>query len=159
MISKTIKYEDLDGNSVEEEFYFHLSKADLTELAVTDGDTLEDLLLTMAKTESKRELFAIFKKILVGSVGKRSEDGKRFIKNDELRSAFADSEAYGELFVELVQDENAAAAFINGLMPASMAKAAEKDGPRPKISYKDLQAMSTDDLKAVLEKARKGELQ
>ena len=49
--------------------------------------------------------------------GEKSPDGKRFIKNQELRDAFAQTEAYSDLFMELATDAEAAARFINGIVP------------------------------------------
>ncbi len=35
MLKKTITYEDFDGNQVTEDHFFHLSKADLVEMEVS----------------------------------------------------------------------------------------------------------------------------
>jgi hypothetical protein len=50
----------------------------------------------------------------------RSEDGKRFIKNDQLREEFTQTAAYDALFMELATDEDAAANFIQGILPKDM---------------------------------------
>ena len=39
------------------------------------------------------------------------------LKNQELRDAFAQTEAYSDLFMELATDAEAAARFINGIVP------------------------------------------
>ena len=58
--------------------------------------------------------------------GEKSPDGKRFIKSPELSEAFSQTEAYSELFMELASDSDAASKFVNGIIPADMVKAAEK---------------------------------
>ena len=59
----------------------------------------------------------MFKDIILRAYGEKSADGKRFIKNQELRDAFAQTEAYSDLFMELATDAEAAAKFINGIIP------------------------------------------
>lgn len=58
----------------------------------------------------------VFKDIILKSYGKKSDDGKRFIKSKELSEEFSQTEAYSELMVELIKDENAASTFVNGLI-------------------------------------------
>ena len=38
MLKKTITFEDLDGNLVTDDFYFHLSKAEIAEIAAASDD-------------------------------------------------------------------------------------------------------------------------
>ena len=52
----------------------------------------------------------------------RVKSGRRFIKNDEVREAFSQTEAYSDIFMELATNADAAAAFVNGIIP-SMDKA------------------------------------
>ena len=59
----------------------------------------------------------MFKDIVLKSFGVKSDDGKRFIKNQELKDGFAQTEAYVEIFMELASNAEAAAAFVNGIMP------------------------------------------
>ena len=37
MLKKTIKYTDYDGNEREEDFYFNLSKAEITEMELSNS--------------------------------------------------------------------------------------------------------------------------
>jgi hypothetical protein len=59
----------------------------------------------------------LFKDIILKAYGEKSPDGRRFIKTQELRDGFAQTEAYSELFMELSTDANAAAVFVNGITP------------------------------------------
>ena len=63
--------------------------------------------------------------------GEKSPDGKRFIKNQELRDAFAQTEAYSDLFMELATDAEAAARFINGIVPQGKKAPASSGSPAP----------------------------
>ncbi len=117
MLKKSITYEDFNGNIVTEDHFFHLSKADLIELEMSTEGGMEARLKKIVETEDNRQIFAEFKKILLLSYGSRSDDGKRFIKTETIRDEFVSSEAFSTLLMELLQDENAAAAFMNGVIP------------------------------------------
>lgn len=49
--------------------------------------------------------------------GEKSPDGKRFVKSEELSTAFSQTEAYSQLYMELATDADKAAEFINGVIP------------------------------------------
>ncbi len=46
--------------------------------------------------------------------GQKSDDGKRFIKSEQLREEFSQTAAYSTLFMELAMDDNAAVIFLEG---------------------------------------------
>lgn len=125
MLKKRIKYVDYDGNQREEDFYFNLSKAEITELELTTEGGLEQLIEKIVDAKDTKQIIKFFKKIILMSYGEKSPDGKRFIKKDELTEAFTQTEAYSELFMELASDENAASNFINGIIPRDLAQAAD----------------------------------
>ena len=117
MLKKTIKYTDYNGKEREEDFYFNLTKAEVTEMELSEAGGLTTTIDTIVKTEDGKKMVAIFKDLILKSYGQKSEDGRRFIKNDELRDAFAQTEAFSELFMELSSNAEAAAAFVNGIIP------------------------------------------
>ena len=63
-----------------------------------------------------------FKDIILRAYGEKSPDGRRFIKNQEVRDAFAQTEAYSNLFMELATDAKAASEFVNGIVPPKTEK-------------------------------------
>lgn len=124
MLKKTITYTDYDGTERTEDFYFNLTKAEVMEMEMgTTGGMKKMLEKIVAEKDSKR-IVETFKDIIVRSYGVKSPDGKRFIKTDEVVEAFTQTEAYSELFMELATNAQAAAAFINGIVPQGMV---EKD--------------------------------
>lgn len=126
MLKKTITYEDFNGDTVSEDFFFHLSKAELVELELSHEGGLSASLQRIVAAEDGKGIIAEFKNIILGAYGKRSADGKRFIKNQQIREEFESTEAYSTLFMELVTDTDAAVEFINGVIPTGMADEAAK---------------------------------
>ena len=120
MLKKTIKYTDYDGNEREEDFYFNLSKAEITEMELSKEGGMSEYIKKISATQNGPELIKLFKDIIIKSYGEKSLDGKRFIKNKELTEAFTQTEAYSELFIELASNADEAAKFINGIMPKNM---------------------------------------
>lgn len=122
MIKKTVQYTDYNGNQQSEDIYFNLTKAELTEMELTQEGGLTGHIKRITEAKDNKELIALFKEILVKSVGKKSEDGRRFVKNDTIREDFMSSEAYSELFMELAFNDVAAVEFMTGVMPAGLVK-------------------------------------
>lgn len=117
MLKKTITYTDYDGNERTEDFYFNLSKAEVAEMEMSkDGGMVKELERIVAAQDGKRIIEA-FKGLILKAYGEKSPDGRRFIKSDELRDAFSQTEAYSDLFMELSLNADAAAEFVNGIIP------------------------------------------
>ena len=127
MLKKAITYQDLDGNDVTEEFYFNLSKAEIAELELSVEGGLAAQLAQILKDNQPGQIIKSFKRIIMLSVGRRSEDGKRFIKNDEVRDEFMQTDAYSVMFMELCTDAVKAAEFIKGVIPADVAARVDVD--------------------------------
>lgn len=135
MLKKTISYEDFDGNQRTEDHYFNLTEAEITEMEMSLNGGLSQLLDKIIKESDQKQIIEYFKKIILMSYGKKSLDGRQFIKNDQIREEFVSTPAYSNLFMELATDEDAAAAFINGIVPKKAFKAlpgkAPVEGVRP----------------------------
>lgn len=124
MFTKKITYTDYRGTTRTEEFFFNLNKAELAEMELSTAGGMHDMLKKIMETEDMPQIVKIFKQLILKSYGEISADGKRFIKSPELSEAFSQTEAYSELFMELASNPDAAAAFVNGVIPADMSKAA-----------------------------------
>lgn len=120
MIKKTIKFTDYNGNEREMDFYFNLSKAELSEMELSVAGGLGEKIKRISASQDTPEIIKIFKELILKSYGVKSDDGLRFIKSEQLSNEFAQTEAYSTLFMELASDDKKAAEFINGIIPNDM---------------------------------------
>lgn len=121
MLKRTITYPDYNGGSRTEDFYFNLTQAEITEMELSVDGGLVEMINRIVAAQDGKQIIATFKDIILRAYGEKSPDGKRFIKSQELRDAFSQTEAYSQLFMELATDADAAAAFVNGIVPAQSA--------------------------------------
>ena len=128
MLKKTITYTDYNGVERTEDFYFNLSKAEVMEMDMSTAGGLAERIQRIVSTQDAPAIIKIFKDLVLDAYGEKSLDGKRFLKVDEngnrLSVAFSQTEAYSQLFMELATDADAAAKFVNGIVPADMAQQA-----------------------------------
>ena len=117
MLKKTIPYTDYNGNKREEDCFFNLSKAEIMEMEMSTTGGLSEMIQNIVKTQDVPSIIKIFKDLILKSYGEKSPDGKRFIKSEELSTAFSQTEAYSQLFMELATNADAAAEFVNGIIP------------------------------------------
>lgn len=120
MHKRAITYTDFDDNEVTDVFYFHISEPELIDLEVENEKGLQHFLRKIIETKDNKALVDMFKKLVLMSYGIKSEDGKRFIKTDQLRTEFSQTAAYNKLFMDLALDFSVAAEFIKGILPKSM---------------------------------------
>ena len=120
MLKKKIAYTDYDGNQREEEFRFNISKAELADMQMSVNGGLNKELELAIQTGNGPRIMQFFKDLIFKSYGVKSLDGKRFEKSEELSKEFTETEAYVNLFMELVTDEKAALAFLKGVMPPDL---------------------------------------
>lgn len=118
MFKKTITYTDYNGVERTEDFYFNLTRAEVTEMELSTTGGLTTMIEKIVAEQDSKAIVETFKKIILAAYGEKSADGRRFIKNDEVRDSFAQTEAYSDLFMELASNADAAAEFINGVAPA-----------------------------------------
>ena len=117
MLKKVISYEDFNGVEQSELFYFNLSKSELAEMELTMPGGMGSYIDKIVQAKEIPELARLFKKLILQSYGVKSEDGKKFIKNEQLRDEFECSAAYDVLFMELISDADKASEFCNGILP------------------------------------------
>ena len=120
MLTKTVKYTDYNGNERTETLNFNLTKAEIAEMELSMPGGMSVTVQRIIEAQDTKELIAIFKDLLLSSYGVKSLDGRRFIKNEQLREEFSQTEAYSEMFMELATNAEAASEFINKIIPTDM---------------------------------------
>ena len=118
MLKKTITYTDYNEITHTETYFFNLSKAECMEMEMSTSGGLTEMINKIIETQDVPAIIKIFKDLILKAYGVKSPDGKRFIKSEELSTAFAQTEAYSVLFMELATNAEEAAAFVNGIMPS-----------------------------------------
>lgn len=126
MITKEITYTDYNGQERTEKYQFNFTKAELTEMELSVNGGLSAMMERIKETDDRPELMRIFKDLILKAYGVKSADGKRFVKSDELRTEFSQTEAYSELYMELVTNTESAITFFNGLIPNDIKAAGDK---------------------------------
>lgn len=122
MLKKHVEYIDYNGNERKEDHYFNLNKAEIMEMELSTSGGLAEMIQQVVASQDSPKIVKIFKDLVLRSYGQKSLDGKRFIKNDQLREEFEQTEAYSIIFMELATDADAAAKFVNGIVPADLAQ-------------------------------------
>lgn len=138
MYIKEIKYEDYNGETVSEKFYFNFTKAELATMNLEQEGGLQNYIDKISNERDTPKLIKLFQDLILRSYGVKSEDGKKFIKvkdGHKLAEDFMQTDAYSEYFMMLVQDEKEAEKFINGIIPKDILKEVEsKKKDTPSIS-------------------------
>lgn len=122
MIKEPITYTDYNGNTRTEDFYFNLTKAEIMRMEMSTQGGLAERINRIVAAQDTPAIIAVFEDLIQKSYGVKTPDGRGFLKRAEDLEAFMATEAYSELFMKLATDADAASKFVNGIIPASMAK-------------------------------------
>lgn len=129
MVKKTIKYEDYLGNVRTEDFYFNLSKTELSDMQMSVEGGLNVQLEKMLSASDKKDIYNTFVEIVLAAYGEVSPDGRYFLKKDEnghkLSDKFRQSPAYEVLMDEICENETTIAEFCNAIIPKAIREAGE----------------------------------
>lgn len=122
MLKKPITFLDWNGVERTEEHYFNLTKIEVAKLQSSVKEGFDVHAKAIAAGASGKSIMEFFENFIKLSYGEKSEDGRRFMKSDEISRAFMETRAYETLFEELVTNANAAAEFYNAIMPEDLDK-------------------------------------
>lgn len=119
MLKKTVTYEDWNGTTRTEDFYFNLTRTECMELEYSFGPnkTMSGMIQTLIDTRDMGVIISTLKEILLKAYGVKSDDGKRFIKNQDIRDSLEQSPAFDDIYMELATNSDYAADFIIGILP------------------------------------------
>lgn len=127
MLKKTITYTDFNDNRVSDEFYFNLTRTELTEWEMQQPGGMSKFLERVIAAGDVQTLVKEFKDLVLRSYGEKSEDGRYFRKSAEITHDFSCMAAFDELYMQLAQDSEKAAEFVNAVIPKELVEAATKD--------------------------------
>ena len=128
MFVDIIKYTDFDGNPQEEEVRLNLTKLECKELDLKyeeEGGIFQHLKNHIGDKKGndipQKPMYEFLKEVIELAYGKKSEDGRRFIKQDSngnsLAYEFMDSAAYFTLMESLLSGERDIEQFILNVFP------------------------------------------
>lgn len=117
MLSITKTYKDFNGQSRTEDFLFHLTKAEILDMELSENGGFSTILRKLSARQDIKEIISIFRKLVRMAYGEKSADGRTFVKNDQITENFVSTNAYADIYYDLVTDPDKAAAFINGIVP------------------------------------------
>ena len=120
MIKKTVTYKDLNGKERTETFHFHYFESEIMDMEMSEEGGLAERIQRIIDANDRPSLLKVIKKFVIDAYGVKSEDGRRFIKNQEVKDAFVQCPAYSKIYMELLTDDELAAAFVNGVIPEDM---------------------------------------
>lgn len=126
MLKNTITYTDYDGMERTEDFWFNLSKTELTKLDAELPGGVLGVLRKIIDKKDRKALVDFIETLILRSYGEKTLDGKRFVKTPEMAEEFMQTPAYDELFMRILSDTDSQTSFINGVIPQSMAKEIEQ---------------------------------
>lgn len=118
MIKERITYTDYNGNERTEDFWFNITQAEATEMEMSVDGGISNMLRRIIDSNDTPSIIKTFKELILKAYGEKTPDGKRFMKSEEISRAFSETEAYSVLFMKLAKNAEAAAAFVNGILPS-----------------------------------------
>nr|DAV57468.1 MAG TPA: hypothetical protein [Caudoviricetes sp.] len=105
MLKQQVKYEDFDGNTQTETLYFNLNRMELISFQKRYGsENMENYINKLIEEKQIEPMYDLLNDFVLTAYGVKSEDGKRFIKNDEIREEFKQSLAYEALIEDFHDD-------------------------------------------------------
>ena len=128
MYKYTATYTDYDGIERTEDFLFNLSEAEIVEMeyGVTGG--MQRMLEQIVAAKDTKLIMDVFKDLIKRAYGVKSPDGRRFEKDEKLSKEFTETPVYSDMFMKFARDADAAAEFVNKIIPQSVAAEVAKQG-------------------------------
>lgn len=147
MFKKTMKFDDLDGEEVEQTFYFNYTKKEVAELIefgaiqeFADPNKeympLEEMLKKLStptsesglsNTENNRQAYDIFQNLILDAYGQKASDNRGFNKSVELRTYLKNHLAFVEMIWEFIGNPAEAAKFIESCLPPKLVAASKAE--------------------------------
>ena len=105
MFKYPITYIDFSGKQRTKDFFFNLTKSDIMEIHLSLPNGLDGFIESLNDDPEVEDVIEVFKKIILKSYGKRTNTNA-FIKSKEISQEFAATDAYSELFLKFLDNED-----------------------------------------------------
>lgn len=122
MLKKQITYTNFNDEEVTETFYFNLNQSEIIEWEHERPGGFANWLQEIINMKEAKDILEAFKRIILMGVGEKSEDGRHFVKNEEIKKKFEAHAAYPVLYMEMLQDSDKAVEFFQGIIPKEVAE-------------------------------------
>ena len=126
MIKKVIKYTDFNGQNRSEVAYFNLNKLEVLKLTAKLGMDIDKYAKQLAESEDLAKMLQFIEDIILMAYGEKSQDGRSFVKSKDRTAEFESSNAFAELFDQLVTNPQQTAQFASGIVGAKPSSAQSK---------------------------------
>lgn len=125
MFSRSFDYLGVDEKMHTDTWWFNLTEAELLKLELGYAG-MQGTMGKLLRQSETGKLVDMFENLILGAVGERSVDGRKFIKSQEIRDDFYQTQAYSDLFVELVKSGEALTVFLKGCVSEDIARRMEE---------------------------------
>lgn len=126
MLKRIFTYTDFLGNERTEEAFFNLTESEITEMSLAPQGGFDAMIKRIIEAHDGKQIMETFRAIILKAYGKKSEDGRRFIKSKEISEEFSQTPMFNKLYMEIVFDAEKAAEFVSKIMPSSKSTIAAK---------------------------------
>ena len=120
MIKKTITFEDYNGEDRTKDFYFHMNQVEFSKLNGEVPGGIEKRMQKIIEDRDEDALLRIIDLIVSRSYGEFDE-ADEFTKVSKtgrpLYEKFVNTDAYDQLIIELIQNEDNIVTFLKSIMP------------------------------------------
>lgn len=116
MLTRTVTFENLNGDTVTKDYYFNVTKRELLEMTKKWGANPAEHLRNIAESKDVEKIVNVMDEFLLDAYGVPTADGEGFTKNAQVREDFSNSLAYAELFEQLLDNPIEFADFMTNLI-------------------------------------------
>lgn len=117
MLKRVFNYTDFHGVARTEEAFFNLNESELMELSLTPEGGFDTMIKRIIETHDGKTIIQTFREIIMKAYGRKSPDGRQFVKSDELSKEFSQTPMFNTLLMEVVTDAEKAAEFCSKIIP------------------------------------------
>lgn len=128
-----LTYEDYNGDTVTEDLYFNLTKAELLDMNFEATGGLVNYMESIINARDVATLNTLFKNLLLKAYGEKTPDGKHFMKTPEIALKFQCSIPFDILYTRFSTDADAASEFITSIVPKDVVEEYKKADAEGKI--------------------------